>query len=107
MTHYNPTGSGPDRDSHRPDDELTTTERFERFHEANPHVYDHLVRMARQWRSATGGRRLGIRTLWEATRWDIGLRTGDEDYKLNDHYPAFYVRLIIKREPDLADLFEL
>lgn len=116
MTSINSTGHGPGCETHQASDqlgfdftdrELTAAERFERFHADNPHVLNRLIQMARQWRAATGGRKLGIRTLWEAMRWDIGLHTSGEDYKLNDHYTSFYVRLIVTTQPDLADMFEL
>jgi len=63
--------------------------------------------MCRQWRASTGGQRLGIRTLWEAMRWDVRMRTRSSDYKLNDHYTSFYVRLIALEHPELAELFEM
>ncbi|MCP4448536.1 MAG: hypothetical protein GY811_24845 [Myxococcales bacterium] len=35
------------------------------------------------------------------------LRTSGRDFKLNNSYTSRYARLIVDREPDLADLFEL
>jgi hypothetical protein len=86
--------------------ELTTAERFEQFHASNPHVYRHLVRLARLWVGTTGRHKLGIGQLWERLRWDLAIETGDVDYALNNIYRAFYARLIMAQEPDLIDLFE-
>lgn len=84
----------------------TMAERFEAFHAGNPHIYDILVRLARQWIRQTGRRRLGIAALWERMRWELSVSTTDETPKLNNDHKAFYARLIMAQEPDLADLFE-
>lgn len=89
------------------DAELTTAERFERFHEANPHVYRTLCRLARQWVNRTGRRKVGIGALFERARWEISIETNDPDFKLNNNYRAYYARLIMATEPDLGELFEL
>jgi hypothetical protein len=68
---------------------------FEEFHKLNPHVYRILVRLARRWLRT--GRQKG----------SIAMSTTDDEYKLNDHYKAFYARLIMWREPDLDGLFDL
>lgn len=85
---------------------LTMPERFEQFHDENPRVYETLVRLAREWITRTGRRKLGIATLFERTRWDIAIATNDPDFKLNNSYRAFYARLIMQENPDLAGIFE-
>ncbi|OBI95586.1 hypothetical protein A5625_08160 [Mycobacterium sp. 1465703.0] len=82
-------------------------ERFEEFHADNPVVYDTLVRLAREWVARTGRHKLGIATLFERTRWEIALATNDPEYKLNNNWKAYYARLIMRREPDLDELFDL
>lgn len=83
------------------------SEAFEEFHHHNPKVYVVLVRLAREWTKRTGRRELGIKTLYERTRWEIALATSDPDFKLNNNYTAFYARLIMAQEPDLAGMFDL
>lgn len=84
----------------------TIQARFVRFHQANPSVYRELVAMARELRSA-GHDRFGLRMLWETLRWRRMLATSDPSgYKLNDNYISRYARLIMRREPDLAGVFE-
>jgi hypothetical protein len=79
--------------------------RFAEFHDANPHVYDALVRMARRWR-ATGRNRCSIAMLTEVLRWEIGITTTGDPFILNNSYRSRYARLIEASEPDLAGIFE-
>lgn len=82
---------------------------FWKFHNANPKVYRLLVKFAFQWREARGGHsKLGMKALFERVRWETSLHTTeDENFKLNNNNTAFYARLIMDRNPDLADLFSL
>jgi hypothetical protein len=57
--------------------------------------------------SRTGRHKLGIKTLYERARWEIALATTDADFKLNNNFTAWYSRLIMAQEPDLAGLFDL
>lgn len=82
-------------------------EKFEKFHRDNPLVYDALCRLARDWLAATGRRRAGIGSLAEIVRWQIAMRTNDPDFKINNTYNAYYARLMMATEPDLAGIFEL
>ena len=88
--------------------ERTIDARFREFHYTNPQVYDELVRMSRQLH-ARGYTKVGIELLWSAYRWNRMLHTTPDDtgYKLNDHYRSRYARLIMAREPDLADFFHI
>ena len=78
-------------------------ERFEAFHAAHPEVYAELVRLARE---ARGCRRLGVRALWERMRWSLMIEREGE-YKLNDHFPSRYARLLAKEYPELGEMFEM
>lgn len=84
---------------------MTIDADFLAFHSANPHIYDALVSLARRAKAA-GRRKAGIGMLWEVLRWDIFIRTTGTEYKLNNNYRSRYARLIMHREPDLADFFE-
>jgi len=88
-------------------DEQRLADAFERFHRENPQVYTTLVQLARRWRERHPVRPCGIKMLFEVARWTLSLRTGGEPLLLNNNYHAFYARLIMDREPDLADLFHL
>jgi len=81
---------------------------FRKFHMEHPDVYAALVRLAREWVAAGRGK-LGIGALYERARWELSLsaKSTDAEFKLNNNHRAFYARLIMAQEPDLADLFEL
>lgn len=89
-----------------PSPERTIREAFLRFHRENPHVYTELVKLARRAHQA-GNRRIGIKMLFEVLRWRHALRTGGDDFKLNNNYHSYYSRLIMAREDDLRGVFEL
>lgn len=82
------------------------SENFERFHNANPHVYRILVDEARRWVDETGRPKVGIELLYCRARWILAFQTVTDDYKLNDHFTAYYSRLIMLREGDLDGLFD-
>lgn len=79
--------------------------RFAAFHEANPHVYTLLVRLARRAKRR-GLRRCSVKTLFEVARWLLQLRTKGDPFRLNNSFTSRYARLIEQREPDLRGFFE-
>ena len=85
---------------------LTLEQQFAAFHEANPHVYTALRRLALD--AARHGRKLGIAMLFEVLRWQYAMNTTDQasEFKLNNNYRSFYSRLLMEREPELQDYFE-
>ena len=82
--------------------ELTIAERFDAFHAANPHVADALELLARQWLDA-GHKRVGIKALIERLRWEYGIRTEGDSFRLNNTLTSHYARLLIERRPEWAD----
>jgi hypothetical protein len=78
---------------------------FEQFHRDNPGVYSSLVELCRLARDR-GIARWGIGRLWEVLRWNAAMQTDAVDYKLNNNHRAFYARMIMEREGDLAEFFE-
>lgn len=86
--------------------DMTLQESFERFHAENPHVYDLVLRYARQAKSA-GRQRFSMDMIFHRMRWYTQVETNDPDFKLNDHYTAFYARMIMRDHPDeFAEFFE-
>lgn len=88
-----------------PPDGLSIEQAFLVFHARNPHVYRELVMLARRARSRGAGK-LGIGMLFEVLRWRHVLRTGGDEFKLNNNYRSYYARLIMLREHDLDGVFE-
>jgi len=84
--------------------------RFNRFHQANPEVYNNLVRLARDFRrrAQNHNRPMGIAMLFEVLRWNyyLSVDLGEEDFKLSNDFRAPYARLIMSQEPDLKDAFK-
>lgn len=80
-------------------------ERFERFHESNPHVYVAIVSIARSLRDA-GWPRCGMKMIFEQLRWRYAVKTRGEKWNFNNNFTAYYSRLVMEREPDLAGFFE-
>lgn len=80
---------------------------FVEFNHENPHVYDRLVELTREW-VAAGHERCAIGMLWEVLRWRSGLDVEQVgEFKLNDHFRSLYVRMMMDLEPDLDGVFEV
>lgn len=84
--------------------DATIQERFEAFHAANDWVLTALEDLTERW-LATGSKRLGIGMLWEVIRWQYGRATSGDEYRANNNFRSRYVRLMIDRHPDWADVF--
>ena len=86
---------------------------FWNFHEANPRVYDLLVRYARQWRLSHPDRPVGIDLIFSRIRWlfDVVLtpspygKSTKVDFKLSNNHKPYYSRLIMEKNPDLKGIF--
>jgi hypothetical protein len=86
--------------------EKAIQQRFEEFHAANPAVYAELAKLARRAK-ARGQQRVGIELLFAIVRWRrMMATTGDNGFKLNDHFTSRYARLLMEQEPDLDGMFE-
>jgi hypothetical protein len=88
------------------DGEETLEDNFNRFHADNPQVYETLVKLARRWKRSRPRRRCSTKMLFETARWYLDLRGDGEPVALNNNYTAFYARLLMEQEPELAGLFE-
>ncbi len=91
-----------------PEPRPTIQVQFQRFHLAHPEVYDGLVRLTYEAKNA-GRARIGIAMLFEVLRWQwiiAGLPDDAEAWKLNNNYKSRYARLIMRRHPPLAGMFE-
>lgn len=84
---------------------LTISEKFDEFHNKNPHVYEQLEQMSWQLYNK-GQRKVGIGMLFEVMRWRSMLRTEGDEYKLNNNYRSRYVRMLIDNNPQFETLFE-
>jgi hypothetical protein len=79
--------------------------RFAEYHQANPHIYDAIVDICREWKAA-GQSRIGMKMVIEVLRWQRGIRSTDEDFAVNNSMGSRYARLVMANEPDLVGFFE-
>lgn len=81
-------------------------DRWRRFHETNPQVYDAVVEQARLAKSH-GATRIGIAFIFERLRWLHMVSTQGDPFLLNNSFRAFYAREVMENEPDLEGIFEV
>jgi hypothetical protein len=79
--------------------------KFQEYHADNPQVYAKLREYALLAKHS-GRKRLGIGALYERLRWYSTVEAKGDDFKVNNNYRAYYARLLMKEEPELAGFFE-
>lgn len=81
--------------------------RFKEFHRDNPHVYNILVRLAREAKTA-GKTKISVVLLVQVARWELMFRTkSDDGFKINNSFTSRYARLIMENEADLNGFFDI
>jgi hypothetical protein len=80
--------------------------RFKAFHQQNPHIFAHFMRLADEMR-ATGRERYSARTIVEVMRWHYNLKTSGNVFKVNDDFVPIYARVLIHEHPRFDGFFEL
>jgi len=89
-----------------PPEGATASERFENFHEKNPHIFENLRNLAEY--HAKRGERISVKLLFEEMRNIYRMGTnGDGEYAINNNYTSFYARMLIDRCPHLAGRIEI
>ncbi len=82
---------------------MLTADEFAEYDAANPQVWRAFDRIAHEM-CASGQRRIGAKAIAERLRWDSGV-AGSGEFKINDHWTAFYVRRFQHVYPRWADRF--
>jgi hypothetical protein len=82
----------------------TADDRFVAFHNANPHVYDNLRKLALSAKRS-GQKKGSLRHFYEVLRYSVLVTTGDT-WKLNNDYTPIYSRMMQENEPELRGFFE-
>jgi hypothetical protein len=85
--------------------DTTLQQKFERFHQQNPHVYRHIISLVREAR-ANGVRRIGMSLIIDRIRWDHLIQTKGDTFKINQNYASRYTRLLLDEHPEWEDMFE-
>jgi|3_EtaG_2_1085321.scaffolds.fasta_scaffold190988_2 hypothetical protein len=80
---------------------------FRIYHEKNPEVYLEILDTTRTLKRA-GHNFYGMKSIIEVVRWHRNIKTrGGEEFKINNNYAPFYARMIMAREPELSDFFNI
>lgn len=75
------------------------------FHRKNPEVWRMFRRFACD-RRAQGFCHYSAKAIWHRLRWEIET-PGDENVKLNNNFPSFYARALMRLDPSFLGFFEL
>lgn len=86
-------------------DDATIQGRWDAFVEANPHALTRLEQLAAAW-IAAGRRRISTKTLWEVLRYETGLRTTGDVYKLNNTLTSRAARYLLDVHPEWEPYIE-
>jgi hypothetical protein len=85
----------------------TLWERWNLYHEANPHILPKLTEMAYK-ASRAGQKNIGVAMLFEVLRWKTNVETVQTDgFKIADPLAAVYARVIMRDNLDLRSIFKL
>ncbi len=79
--------------------------RFEKFHAENPHIFELVVKFAKQLK-ARGRTRYGMKSIAERVRWEMAVETDGDDFKINNNYMSCYARLLILKYPEFRSMFK-
>lgn len=80
------------------------TERFKKFHHENPHIYELFKKMSYQAK-AKGFSNIGAQFIGEVMRWESGVKTTGDIFKINNDYLAYYARMVMDREMGFKGFF--
>lgn len=86
--------------------EATLAERYVEWAAVNQHVIDAVEALAIQW-FAAGNNRVSMRQLWERLRWESGVRSTTGPWKLNNDWPPFIARELVRRHPSWAEAINM
>lgn len=87
------------------DPHLSIDEQFALFHALNPRVADAVEALASQWLSRHP--KVGVKAIFERLRWESGIQTVGEPWRLNNNFTSRYARLLLARRPEWAGRIEV
>ena len=74
---------------------MNLTEKFQKFDQENPHIYNLFTRFAFE-AIAAGHKTLSASLIVERIRWEVDVVTqSDDPFKINNNHRAFYSRKFI------------
>lgn len=85
---------------------LTLTERFEKFHKQNPHIYELFCKYSCE-AIKSGKKRMSHWLVANRIRWDAEVVTNtDEQYKISNDFIALYARKFMEEHPQHNGFFK-
>lgn len=81
-------------------------DKFFKFHEDNPKVYDLFVMFAEKLESARR-RNYGSHAIIEQIRWHTGVETKGEEFKISNNHQVCYCRLLMIKKPNFVGFFRI
>lgn len=81
-------------------------ERFWKFHQENPHVYEWFKAFSHDVKNS-GAQGYGSKAVVERIRWHVMIETKGEPFKISNDFTACYSRLLIMLEPAFEGFFQL
>jgi len=85
---------------------MTHKEKFEKYHSANPHIYEMFVRIALT-QISKGYKNYSARDIFPIMRWETKTKAEGDRYKINNNYSADYARMFMGEHPEYKGFFEL
>jgi hypothetical protein len=79
-----------------------THKKFLEYHASNPHVYAKMLFQARD----AGYKTYGFPLIFNICRWELGVKTKNTEFELNNDIAPYYSRLIQQEYPELLGFFE-
>lgn len=81
-------------------------EKFELFHEENPHVYDMFCKFTMQAINR-GHKRLSAWMVANRIRWETSIETTGNEYKISNDFIALYARKFMEDHPEHEGFFKI
>lgn len=85
-------------------DDPVWREKFEKYHEANPRVYELFKRFAREAKARR--KRYSASAIFERIRWHSEVETNGGDFKINNYFRPWYARKLMEECPEFRGFFE-
>lgn len=81
--------------------------KFEQYFCENPRVWTYFKRFATY--AKAHNKRIGAKAIMERVRWEceFGEQSKPGEFKVNNNYTAYYVRLLLSQCPEFKGFFEL
>ena len=83
---------------------LNLKQRFDEYHQMNPHVYD-LVKHYAMEAIMAGHKHYGMQSVIERIRWHSKIESTDPDFKINNNHAPFYARMFNAEFPQFGEFF--